>query len=77
MNVTGKGRTKFNAAQELHGLDVWRRIVVPLAPKTVARRVEMYSAIHSPGKCKHLGDMADQLEAWERNIDDFIIMGAT
>ena len=57
LNVTGHERNKFDAAKELKGLDVWRRIVVPLAPKTVARRVEMYSAIHSPAKCKHIGEM--------------------
>ena len=51
LNVTGHGRNKFDAAKELNGLDVPRRIVVPFAPKTVARRVEMYSAIYSPAKC--------------------------
>ena len=75
LNVTGHGRNKFDAARELNGLDVWRRIVVPLAPKTFARRVEMYSALHSPAKCKHIGEMTDHLEAWERTIDDLILMG--
>ena len=56
-------------------LDVWRRIVLRLAPKTFARRVEMSSTIHSPGKCKHVGEITDHLEAWERKIDEFVIMG--
>ena len=30
LNVTGHGRNKLDAAQELNGLDVWRRSVVPL-----------------------------------------------
>ena len=75
LTVTGHGRNKLDAAKELNGLDVWRRIVAPLAPKTVARRVEMYSAIHSPAKYKHIGEITDHLEAWERKIDDFILMG--
>ena len=75
LNVTGNGRNKSDAAQELNGLDVWRRIVVPMAPRTVARRVEMYTSIRSPGRCKHLGEMADHLEAWERKIDEFVVMG--
>ena len=40
-NVAGNGHDKLDAAHELNGLDVWRCIVVLLAPKTVARRVEM------------------------------------
>ena len=45
LNDTDHGRNKFDAAMELNRLDVWRHVVVPLAPKTVARRVEMYSAM--------------------------------
>ena len=36
LNVAGIGRNRFYAAQELNGLGVWRRIVVPMAPRTVA-----------------------------------------
>ena len=35
----------------------------------------MYSAIRSPAKCKHIGEMTDHLEAWETKIDDFKLMG--
>ena len=76
LNVTGNGRNKFDAAQELNGFAVWRRIVVPVAPRTVARRVEMYTSIHSPGRCKHFGEMTDHLDAWERKIDEFVVMGS-
>ena len=41
---------------------------------TVAQRVEMYSVIHSPARCKHIGEMSDHFEAWERKIDDLVIM---
>ena len=75
LSVAGNGCNKFDAVQELNGLDVLRRIVVPLAPKTVARCVEMYSIIHSPVRCKHIGEMSDHIEAWERKIDDFAITG--
>ena len=75
LNVTGHVRNKVDAAQELNGLNVWRCIVVPLAPKAVARRAEMYTSIHSPGKCKHIGEMTDHLEAWEWKIDECVVMG--
>ena len=32
IGLAGKARAKFKSAQDLNGLDVWRRIVVPLAP---------------------------------------------
>ena len=63
LNVTGHRRNKFDAGKELNGRDVWRRILVPPAPETFARRVEMYSAIQSAAKCKHIGEITDQLEA--------------
>ena len=49
---------------------VWRRVVVLFALKTFARRVEEYSVIHSHARCRHIGEISDHLEAWERNIDD-------
>ena len=33
LNTTGNGRNKFDAAQGLNGLDVWRRIVVHCCPE--------------------------------------------
>ena len=48
---------------------------MPLVLKTIARCAEMYSLMHSPAKCKHIGDMSGHLGAWERKIDDFVIMG--
>ena len=62
LNVTGSGRNQFDAAQELNGLDVWRRI-------------DVFLLLHSPAKCKHIGEMSDHLEAWEMKIDYFVILG--
>ena len=35
----------------------------------------MYSIIRSPVKCKHIGEMSDHLKAWDRKIDDVVVMG--
>ena len=50
VGLQGDARTKFDQAKELHGLDVWRRIVVPIEPKTTARRVAMHTDIHGPAR---------------------------
>ena len=75
LNVTGNARTKFDAARELNGLDVWRRIVVPMAPKTIARRVAMHTLVHDPPRSKKLSELMDDVEAWEHNIEDFMALG--
>ena len=61
----------------MNGLDVWRRIVAPLKPKTVAKRVELHTEVHAPPRCKSIGELPEHLEAWQRQIDEFILMGGT
>ena len=48
VGLTGNARAKLKAAKVLSGLDVWRRIVAPLKPKSVSKRVELHTAVHAP-----------------------------
>ena len=68
LGLTGKGRAEFKKAKSLNGLDVWRRLVVPSKPKTVTKKVEVHSDVHSPPKCKHIGEVIDHLDKWEREL---------
>ena len=48
-------------------VESWYRLVVQYGqPKYMLSNV---------GKCKHFGEMTDHLEAWERKIDEFVVMG--
>lgn len=74
VGLVGEARTKFEQAKELNGLDVWRRIVAPLEPKTVARRVAMHTDIHAPAKAKKLSETADHITAWEKELEKYYQM---
>ena len=51
VGLEGDARTKFDQAEELNGLDAWRR---PIEPKTLARRVTTHTDIHAPPRAKKL-----------------------
>ena len=76
LNLTGSAKNKFDKAEELNGLDVWRRVVVPIAPPTVVKRIEMHGVIHQPGKAKKLSELVDFIEAWEKLLEKYYEMGA-
>ena len=76
VGLTGNARAKFKTAKILK-LDVWRRIVAPMGPKAVAKRVELHTEVHALGKSKSIGKFPEHLEAWQRQIDQFIFMGGS
>ena len=62
LNLSLKDTTKmtgFNHGEILNGFDAWRRLVVPLKPRTDAKRIDMHSSVHNPGRSSNLlGDEA-------------------
>ena len=62
VGLTGNGRSKFKQAEKLKGLDVWRRIVAPMKPKTVSRKVELHTEVNSPPKCKGISSIIEHLD---------------
>ena len=70
-----KVRNLFKKAKELQGFDVWRRIVVPMAPKTISRRIDMHGDVHNPAAAKKLGDVMDVIDDWERLHEKYQEMG--
>ena len=75
VGLQGDARTKFDQAKELHGLDVWRRIVVPIEPKTTARRVAMHTDIHGPARAKKISETIDHIGLWEKELERYYEMG--
>ena len=72
-SVNGMGaETKgaFKQAEKLNGLDVWRRIVAPMKPKTVSREVELHTEVNSPPKCKGISNIIEHLDKWEKDLDE-------
>ena len=75
VGLEGEARTRFEQAEELNGLDVWRRIVVPIEPKTLARRVAMHKGIHAPAQAKKLPETIGHVELWEKELEAYYLMG--
>ena len=49
--------------------------MVPMAPRTVSRRVDMHGDIRNPPKAKRLGDLVDAIEAWDKLHEKYQEMG--
>ena len=54
---------------------MWRRIVVPIEPKTTARRVAMHTDIHGPARAKKLSETIDHIGLWEKELERYYEMG--
>ena len=48
---------------------------MPIAPKTVAKRIEMHGSIHMPGKADKLNKLVDFIDAWEKLKEKYYEMG--
>ena len=46
-----------------------------MAPKSVARRVDLHTDLHNPSKAKKLSDLMETIEAWEKLRDRYYEMG--
>ena len=73
--LVGTARPKFDKAPPLNGLDVWRRVVCPLAPKSVARRVDLHTDLPNPKPARKLSELMDAIESWEKLRDRYYEMG--
>ena len=67
----------FNNTPMLQGLEAWRRIVVPLKPRTLARKHELYGKVHTPLRSKRFGDVMMNLETWDRDVRTYYECGGT
>ena len=58
--LAGTGQAKeFYKVARLNGLEAWRRIVVPLKPRSEAKRNALNSLVHNPLKSRSLAVMID------------------
>ena len=73
--LTGRQKMAFNNCPQGNGFEAWRRIVVPMAPRSDARLHDMQSDINVPAKSKRLGDVMDDIEAWEGRLLDYYKCG--
>ena len=56
----------INLVDKDNGLEAWRRIVVPLKPRSEAKRNALHGAVHNPPKSRSLAFVIDDLVEWEK-----------
>ena len=52
-----KDRAAFDNAKPSQGLDAWRRLVVPIGPRSDQRLHEMHNAVIRPVRSKKVSDL--------------------
>ena len=76
MALAGTGQAKeFHKVACLNGLEAWRRIVVPLKPRSEAKRNALHSLVHNPPKSRSLAVMVDDLDEWGKTVEQFELCG--
>ena len=62
---------KEDLGEHEHGFEAWRRVIVPLKPRTDAKRNSLHSRVHNPPRATSLADIANKLEDWEEFVEEF------
>ena len=71
----GEQKMVFNNVEPGNGFDAWRRIVVPIGPRSEAQLHRMHRSVHNPPTSKRLGDVLHDLDAWEGRLNEFYRCG--
>ena len=73
--LTGKQKLAFNNVPQGSGFETWRRLVVPIAPRSDARLNDMQSDVNVPPKSKRLADVMDDIDTWEGQLLEYYKLG--
>ena len=65
----------FHKVKRLNGLEAWRRIVVPLKPRSEARRNALHTAVHNPPRSRNMTSVINDLDDWEKVVEEFELCG--
>ena len=69
------GRNKFKNVESLNGLEVWRRLVVPLESRSLSTRHGLHQLVQQPARAKTLDGVMDALEVWDGNLTKYVTAG--
>ena len=59
---TGSEKVAFDNADPGNGFDAWRRVVVPIGPRSEVQFHRMHKEVHSPSASRRLGDIMNDLD---------------
>ena len=70
-----KDRSGLDNADPGNGFDAWRRIVVPLGPRSAERLETMHDSITAPPKARRLADLERDLDNWDTKLGEYYRCG--
>ena len=68
LNLTGDAKMTFDNLPRLQGFEAWRKVVVPMGPRTLSRLMTLYSEVRNPPRAKNLDSVAGAFDAWEAKL---------
>ena len=73
--LSGKQKLAFNNVPKGNGFEAWRRITLPIAPRSEARLHEMHGDVHRPPSSKRLAEVMGDIDRWENMLVEFYRCG--
>ena len=71
----GEEKITFNNVEPGNGFDAWRRIVVPIGPRSEAQLHRSHKAVMTPPTSRRLGDVLTDIEKWEGQLREYYQCG--
>ena len=72
---SGTPELTYNNAEVLNGLEVWRSLVVPVEPRSVAQRFALRDKVQNPQKCTSFAEVMVSFKVWEKVLVEFVKAG--
>ena len=69
--LTCKQKENFNNVEAGNGFEAWRRLAVPIAPRSEARLHEMQREVNAPKQSKKLSEYMEDLAVWEGELTEY------
>jgi hypothetical protein len=73
---TGTTEVDFNNTETLNGLEVWRKLSVPAAPRSQARRFALRDRVQQTKQCTTFAGVLEQLVEWKNLLTEYVLAGA-
>ena len=73
---TGTIELDVNSTKTPNGLEVWRKLSVPAARRSIARRFALRDRVQQPKQCSTFAGVLDQLVEWNKFPAEYALAGA-
>ena len=71
----GAEKITSNNIEPGNGVDAWRRIVVPIGPRSEAQLHRTHKVVMTPSTSRRLGDALVEIEKWEGQVREYYLCG--